>query len=78
MVRKVGQRERCSRTKSSSFGRGGLLRPDSRKRQPLVRQAQDVVRRCVEPMARLPLSKRRGRPGQRRAGARRRPHQRRR
>eukprot|EP00965_Chrysotila_dentata_P019342 643489-Pleurochrysis_carterae.AAC.1 len=38
------------------LGRGGLLRPDSCKRQPLLRQAQDCIRCCVEPMARLPLS----------------------
>eukprot|EP00965_Chrysotila_dentata_P147341 4864118-Pleurochrysis_carterae.AAC.1 len=60
------------------FGRGGRLRPDSCKRQLLVRQAQDVVRRCIQPMTQLPLSSGAevGR-GQRGAGARRRPHHRR-
>eukprot|EP00965_Chrysotila_dentata_P223143 6193405-Pleurochrysis_carterae.AAC.1 len=44
------------------LGRSGLLCPDSCKQKPLVRQAQDVVRRGVRPMARRPLS--RGQVGQ--------------
>eukprot|EP00965_Chrysotila_dentata_P118780 3927444-Pleurochrysis_carterae.AAC.1 len=38
------------------LSRGGLLRPDPCERQPLIRQAKYVVRRCIEPMAWLPLS----------------------
>eukprot|EP00965_Chrysotila_dentata_P027814 924144-Pleurochrysis_carterae.AAC.2 len=38
-----------------------LFSPDSSKREPLIRQAQDSVRRSVEPVARLPL--RRGQVG---------------
>eukprot|EP00965_Chrysotila_dentata_P025986 861946-Pleurochrysis_carterae.AAC.1 len=38
------------------LNRGGLLRPDPCERQPLIRPAKYVVRRCIEPMTRLPLS----------------------
>eukprot|EP00965_Chrysotila_dentata_P084454 2788622-Pleurochrysis_carterae.AAC.2 len=37
------------------LSRGGLLRPDHCERQPLIRQAEYVVRHRIEPMARLPL-----------------------
>eukprot|EP00965_Chrysotila_dentata_P116362 3846719-Pleurochrysis_carterae.AAC.3 len=41
--------------------RPGLLRPDPGEREMLVCQAKDVVRRGIEPMAKLPL--RRGQVG---------------